>query len=143
MKKLILAVLAAGTVVLGLGPIQAGAHGGGWGGGGWGYHGGWGYRGGWGWGYPAFGFGVASGVMLGSALASPWYYDGYYNYPYYGYYGGPYYRSSYHSAPNYQPAPTAAQPASAPVATQQPTTVINNYYYNSSPMSSANALFGR
>lgn len=37
-----------------------------------------------------------------------------------------------------QPAP-AVQPATA----QQPITIINNYYGNSSPMSSANSLFGR
>jgi hypothetical protein len=140
MKKLILAVLAAGTFAFG--PIQAGAHGG-WGGG---YHGGWGgYHGGWGYGYrgwgygPAFGFGVASGVVIGASLSSPWYYP-YYGY---GYYGGPYYRTYY--APSYYSySAPAAQPAPAPAPAQtQPTTIINNYYYNSSPMSGANTLFGR
>lgn len=140
MKKLIFAILAAAA--LAFSPIQSTAHAGGWGyhgGGGWGYHGGWGY-GYRGWGYPAFGFGVASGFALGAAVSSPWYYNGYY-YPYGGYYN--YYTPSYYySSPSYQPAPAASQPA-APAPTQQPTTVINNYYYNSSPMSSANAMFGR
>jgi len=54
---------------------------GGWHGGGWGgWHGGW-HRG-WGWGWGGF----AAGAIIGSAIASPYYYGGYY-YPY----GGAYY----------------------------------------------------
>jgi hypothetical protein len=140
MKKLILAVLAAGT--LALGPIQATARGGGYGGG-WGFHGGYGFRGG------GFGYGLASGFLFGAAVAGPWYYNGYYG-PYDGYYGGwPYYNPGYTyyyntPAPRYQSAPAVTQPsAPAPASQPAPTTVINNYYYNSSPMSGANALFGR
>jgi hypothetical protein len=55
-------------------------HVGGWGHGGWG-HGGWGH-GGWGWG--GVGLGLATGALVGAALAAP-YYD-HYDYPYsYGY----------------------------------------------------------
>lgn len=51
----------------------------------------------------------------------------------------------------YQPAPTVmAQPAAVvpvqqaqPAAQPQPVTIINNYYNSSTPMSSANGLFGR
>jgi len=53
---------------------------GGWHGGWGGWHGGW--RGGWGWG------GFAAGAIVGSALAAPYYYGGYY--PYGGYYSPPY-----------------------------------------------------
>jgi hypothetical protein len=132
MKKLILAVLTAGT--LALGQVPAEAHGGGWG-----------YRGG------GFGFGLASGFLFGAAVAGPWYYDSYYRpyyyggWPYYGYYD--YYTPGYTyytPATRYQPAPVVPQPsAPAPSSQPAPTTVINNYYYNSSPMSGANALFGR
>lgn len=52
--------------------------GGGWGHGGWG-HGGWGH-GGWG----GVGFGLATGALVGAALASPYYGYGY-GYPYYDY----------------------------------------------------------
>jgi len=50
--------------------------------GGWhgGWHGGW-RGGGWGWGLGGF----AAGAIIGSAIASPYYYGGYY--PYGGYYG--------------------------------------------------------
>ncbi len=54
-----------------------GWHGGGWHGGGW-------HRGGWGWGWGGF----AAGAVVGSALASPYYYG--YG-PYYPYYPPPYY----------------------------------------------------
>ena len=59
----------------------------------------WGWRGGgWGWGLGGF----AAGAIIGSAIASPYYYGGYYPYrgyypaygyppPAYGYYGGPAY----------------------------------------------------
>ncbi len=50
-----------------------------------GWRGGWHRGGGWGWG------GFAAGAIVGSALASPYYY-GYYGYgPYYPYYPPPYY----------------------------------------------------
>jgi|SRR5690349_5648058 len=51
-----------------------------WGGG---WHGGHWHGGGWGWGVGA---GIATGALIGSALAAPYYYGGYY--PYGGYYGG-------------------------------------------------------
>src|SRR5581483_2899437 len=131
MKKLILGVLAAGMLT----SAQAGGH---WGGG----HGGGHFWGG-------FGVGVASGLALGAVASSPWYYDDYY--PYYSYRYRPfyddyyYYAPSYYSAPAYvtpaPAAPTAPQPAPAAPAQSQPTTVINNYYYNSTPMSGANSLF--
>jgi hypothetical protein len=72
-------------------PVRFGGWGGGWRGGGWG--------GGWGWGLGA----LAAGALVGAAIATPYYYGGYYpyagyDYPYYGYaaypaygYGG-YYR---------------------------------------------------
>jgi hypothetical protein len=58
----------------------------------------WGWRGGWGWGGPALGF--ATGALIGSALAAPYYgYPGYgygYGYPGYGYgYGYPSYGYGY------------------------------------------------
>lgn len=40
-----------------------------------------------------------------------------------------------------QPTQVQAQPAAA--APTQPQTIINNYYYNATPMSGANTLFGR
>lgn len=46
-------------------------------------------RGGWGWGPGPFIGGLAAGALVGTALAAPYYYGGYYPYPY-GYYGGPY-----------------------------------------------------
>ena len=55
----------------GFGHIGGFGHGGGWG------HGGWGH-GGWGWG--GVGLGLATGALIGAALATP----------YYGYYGDPY-----------------------------------------------------
>lgn len=42
-----------------------------------------------------------------------------------------------------QAAPVQAQPAAAAVVPAQPQTIINNYYYNTTPMSGANTLFGR
>jgi hypothetical protein len=66
----------------GLGMHGGFGHVGGWGHGGWG-HGGWGH-GGWGWG--GVGLGLATGALVGAALASP----------YYGYgYGAPYYDYGY------------------------------------------------
>jgi BA14K-like protein len=72
-------------------------HRGGWGGGGWhhGYGGGWhhGY-GGWGgggWGYGAAG--LATGLIIGSAIAQP------------GYYGSGYYGSGYYGDGGYAPPP--------------------------------------
>lgn len=46
----------------------------------------------------------------------------------------------YQAAPAVQTVPVQAQPAAAPA---QPITIINNYYNSSTPMSSANGLFGR
>ncbi len=43
-----------------------------------GWHGGWHGHGGWGWGWGGF----AAGAILGSALAAPYYYGGYYPYGY-------------------------------------------------------------
>jgi hypothetical protein len=66
---------------------------GGWGGwrGGWGgWRGGWG---GWGWGVGGF----AAGALIGSALAAPYYYGGYYP----SYYGAPYAGSGYYGYPGY------------------------------------------
>lgn len=67
----------------------------------------------------------------------------------YSYYGSP--RYSYHQP--YYVAPTYVQPVveqpviyQAPAAPAPQTTIINNYYYNSTPstpMSGANSLFGR
>ena len=58
------------------GGFGGGFHGGGFHGGGWG-HGGWGH-GGWGWG--GVGLGLATGALIGAAIAAP----------YYGGYGCPY-----------------------------------------------------
>jgi BA14K-like protein len=63
-----------------------------WGGG---WHGGWRGRGGWGW--PLGGF--VAGAAIGSALAAPYYYGGYYPYGYYPAY------------PAYPPAGYGAPPA--------------------------------
>jgi len=48
---------------------------------------GWGW--GWGWGPGPFFGGLAAGALIGSAIAAPYYYHGYYPYPAYGPY--PYY----------------------------------------------------
>jgi hypothetical protein len=66
---------------------------GGWHGGGWhgGWHGGWGR--GWGWG------GFAAGAVIGSALAAPYYYGGYYPYGYYPAYPAPYPPAGYYGGP--------------------------------------------
>ncbi len=52
---------------------------------------------GWGWG---FGGGLATGAIIGGALAAPYYYGG-------GYYGGPYYYGGgpYYAAPAYEVEP--------------------------------------
>jgi hypothetical protein len=74
--------------------VRYGGWGGGWRGGGWG--GGW-RGGGWGW-------GLAAGAVVGAAIASPYYYGGYYPYSGYGYgYGYPYYGNPYYgyAAGNY------------------------------------------
>src|SRR5439155_13731503 len=96
--------------------------------------------------------GAASGFVLGSlaheARRDRYYYGGVgYDYPYpaygYGYYYAP--RVAY-AAPvgYYQPYPTVSYSQTAPQSQPAPqnVTIINNYY-NSSPMSGANALFGR
>ena len=64
---------------------------GGWGWGGW--RGGWGgWRGGWGWG--GVGLGLATGAIIGGAVAATPYYSDYsYSYPYYSSYSYPYYSS--------------------------------------------------
>jgi len=41
------------------------------------------------------------------------------------------------------PAPVQVQAQPAAAAPAQPLTIINNYYYNATPMSGANTLFGR
>jgi hypothetical protein len=70
-----------------------------------GWHGGWGHGwhgGGWGWGVGA----LAAGALIGAAIASPYYYGGYYpyydyGYPYYGY-GYPYgYSTAYYPSYSY------------------------------------------
>jgi hypothetical protein len=59
-----------------------------------GWRGGWGgWRGGWGWGAGAF----AAGARIGSALAAPYYYGGYYP----SYYGTPYAGYGYYRYPGY------------------------------------------
>jgi hypothetical protein len=50
-------------------------------------------RWGWGWGWGGFGVGLATGAIIGGALARPYY-------PYYGYYGG-YYAPAYYYPPYY------------------------------------------
>ena len=91
MRKILTAGAMALTTLGSLGATattaDAAPHGG-WHGGGW--HGGGGWRGGRGWGW-GVGAGLA-GFAIGSALARPYYYDGYYGGPYYGpgYYDGYY-----------------------------------------------------
>ena len=129
MKKLVLAITLFKLAAAQVPQAQAsGWHGGGFRGG---FRGGWGGRGGWGWGWGVLG-GLAVGTVIGESLAAPAYYSPYYAYPAYGY---PAYSYSYR--PAYYPAAPAPQPV------QQPTTVINNYYYSGSPMSGPNSLFGR
>jgi hypothetical protein len=164
MKKLILTVLAAGSLLsaraqlfgpeAGQGALLGGILGGVIGANTGGHHVGRGIA-----------IGAASGLVLGS-LASDYnrsyyggygygggYYGGYgyYGRPYYSYYGyRPYYRYgysypyySYYGSPAYYTAPVVTQPAAVqPPAQQQPVTIINNYY-NTTPMSSANSMFGR
>ena len=92
--------------------------------------------------------GAASGFVLGSlaheARRDRYYYGvGYdYAYPSYGY--GVYYAPRVYAPPvgYYQSYPTYSQPAQQTQSAPQNVTIINNYY-NSSPMSGANALFGR
>jgi len=50
----------------------------------------------WGWGWGGFGVGLATGAIIGGALARPYYPY----YPYYGYYGG-YYAPAYYYPPYY------------------------------------------
>jgi hypothetical protein len=103
---------------------------------------------GWGWGVGVGLGGFAVGTAVGAAYA-PYYYGygyrpywgtGFYSAGYYYPYG---YNSSYYylstaSSDSYQPAAAQTQPA------PQSVSVNNNYYGNSStPMSSANSLFGR
>jgi hypothetical protein len=86
---LAVAGLLAATVPNAVNARPLGMHGGFGHVGGWGGHGGWGH-GGWGWG--GVGLGLATGALVGAALASPYYGYGY-GYPYaydYGYdYGYP------------------------------------------------------
>src|SRR5215472_10666201 len=53
-------------------------------------HSAWGWRGGWGWG--GLGLGLATGAIIGGALAAAPYYSDY-SYPYYSSYSYPYYSS--------------------------------------------------
>ena len=81
MKKVLTTLLAAaaigGTVLAMSSPADAWWRGG-WGGPGWGWRGGW-------WGPGPF----VAGAAVGAAVAAPYYYRGYYGYPYgpYSYYG--------------------------------------------------------
>ena len=91
------------------------------------------------------------GVSFYSGHHRP-YYSGYYG-SHHGHYSHyPRYYSSYYYAP--RPYVVASAPVveyvQQPVAVQQPapqpvqqTTIINNYYNSSTPMSGANSLFGR
>jgi hypothetical protein len=74
--------------------VRFGGWGGGWCGGGWG--GGWRGRG-WGW-------GLAAGAVVGAAIASPYYYGGYYPYSGYGYGYPSYGYPDYGYAAEYYPA---------------------------------------
>jgi hypothetical protein len=74
--------------------VRFGGWGGGWRGGGWG--GGWRGRG-WGW-------GLAAGAVVGAAIASPYYYGGYYPYSGYGYGYPSYGYPDYGYAAEYYPA---------------------------------------
>ncbi len=106
------------------------------------------------------GIGAGVGLLLGSMVHQDRVDRGYYSAPAYGYSGSYYYGPRYYShfhhrgyygwhrplivGSTYVPVPVVAQtqPAPAPAPPQQ-VTIINNYYNNSTPMSSANAMFGR
>jgi hypothetical protein len=88
------------------------------------------------------------------AYVGGYYHGGYGHRRYHGGYWGPRYGSyynSYYPEPAYvQPVgtapfiePTVVQQAPAPAPAPQQITIINNYYNSSTPMSSANSLFGR
>jgi hypothetical protein len=77
-------------------------------------------------------WGAGAGWLLGSIIDSNRHYYGGYNYGY------EYPRAVVMP----QPQPVVVQSA-PPAAAPQQVTIINNYYGNASPMSSANALFGR
>ena len=79
-------------------------------------------------------WGAGAGWLIGSLIDSNRYYDGGYGYDY----GYGYPRTVVMSSP-----PPIVVQSPPPAAAPQQVTIINNYYGNASPMSSANALFGR
>jgi hypothetical protein len=82
-----------------------------WGGG---WHGGW-RGGGWGWGLGGF----AAGAIIGSAIAAPYYYGGYYPYGYYGAY------PAYGYPP--PPAPYGGPPYAGPAGGGDPAYCAQRY----------------
>jgi hypothetical protein len=92
---------------------------------------------------PGVAIGVASGLLLGSIAEAA---DrGNYGYSYYGYARPRYYAPFYRT---YYSAPTAYYPGTYPQVVSQPqepppTTTVYQFNWPTSPMSSANSLFGR